>query len=151
MVEFAITELKPQAAMVVHGQVSVESLPEFFGRAFGEVMAMLQRSGCEPVGAPFGYYPSAPGETVDLCAGFPVAQPLPADGDVVSLELPGGRVVTGVHVGPYDTLEQTYNEIMGWMKAEGVMPAGSMWECYLTDPASAPPDEWRTEIVWPIV
>lgn len=151
MVEFAITELEPQAAMVMHGRVSLEALPEFFGRAFGEVMALLERNGCEPAVPPLGYYPSAPGETVELCAGFPVAQLLSSDGDVEPLELPGGRAVTGIHVGPDDDLGETYGELVAWMQAEDLVPAGAMWECYLSEPAAAPPDEWQTEIVWPIV
>jgi len=65
--------------------------------------------------------------------------------------LPGGRAVSAIHVGPFDTLEQTYTELMAWMAEQRLQPAEHMWEIYLSDPATEPdPSTWRTQIVWPV-
>jgi len=150
MSTFEIVGLDAQPAVVVRGRVPMNELPDFFGRAFGAVMESMQAQGVSPTGPPFGFYPSAPTDVVDVRAGFPVAAPLEPSGEVEVMELPGGRAVTTTHVGPYDTLEQTYNELLAWMAGQGVKPATAMWESYLSDPAVEPPEQWRTEIVWPI-
>jgi effector-binding domain-containing protein len=93
-----------------------------------------------------------PAETVEVVVGFPVAGPIAAQGEVVPFELPGGRVVTGTHVGPYDTLTNTYEELTAWTQAEGLTLAEGMWESYLSDPSAEPdPATWRTQVVWPLV
>ncbi len=150
MLKCEIVELGPQPAAVVHGTVPVQEMPEFFGQAFGSVMAFLGAQGASPVGPPFGFYPSPPGEVIEVYAGFPVAAPLPSAGEVEMMELPGGRAATATHVGPYDTLEQTYHDLLAWMTDQGVKPAPAMWESYLSDPGLEPPEQWRTNIIWPI-
>jgi effector-binding domain-containing protein len=60
-------------------------------------------------------------------------------------------VVTGTHVGPYEALAQTYEQLTAWARAEGLPLAEGMWESYLSDPGAEPdPSTWRTLIVWPL-
>jgi effector-binding domain-containing protein len=69
---------------------------------------------------------------------------------VTPFELPGGRVVTGIHVGPYESLEVSYRELAGWAATRGHALAGPMWESYLTDPRTDPePATRQTRITWP--
>ncbi|HMO11186.1 MAG TPA: GyrI-like domain-containing protein [Actinotalea sp.] len=84
--------------------------------------------------------------------GFPVDGPVTvAGGFAHRLVLPGGRAVQAVHVGPFDTLEQTYEALLAWLSEQGLTPSGQMWESYLSDPAVEPdPAAWRTLIVWPV-
>jgi effector-binding domain-containing protein len=80
-----------------------------------------------------------------------VASPIEPSGEVEPFVLPAGRVVTGTHIGPYETLGQTYEQLMAWMRAEGLTLAEGMWESYLSDPSVEPdPNTWRTLIVWPL-
>jgi effector-binding domain-containing protein len=103
------------------------------------------------VGPPFGFYPRMPSDTVVVEAGFPVSGPARADGEAHPFTLPGGQVVRVVHVGPYDTMERTYSQLLSWMAAEGLRPAAGMWENYLSDPEAEPdPATWRTMIFWPL-
>lgn len=150
MLTCEIVSLDTQPAAVVRGRLPMDELPDFFGRAFGAVIETLTAQGVSPSGPPFGFYPSPPGEVVEVQAGFPIAAPLEPTGEVEVIELPGGRAVTTMHVGPYDALDHTYHELMAWMTSQAVTPATAMWESYLSDPGLEPPDQWRTEIVWPI-
>ena len=151
MSECEITEIAPQTAAVVHGELPMSELPGFYERAFPAVMAALAEQGVAPAGAPFGYYPSMPAATVVVEAGIPTAGPIEAAGDVEPRELPGGRMVTAVHVGPYDTLPQTYGEMERWMRERGVTPRGGPFESYETDPGEEPDQsKWETRIHWPI-
>lgn len=92
-----------------------------------------------------------PTATVVVEAGFPVSKPVEAIADAHSFVLPGGPVVQVVHVGPYETMEETYVELQAWMDQQGLHPAVGMWECYLSDPRTEPdPATRRTKIIWPI-
>jgi effector-binding domain-containing protein len=129
----------------------MDELRGVFDRGFAEVMRVVQAQGVAVAGPPFGFYPRMPTDTVEVAVGFPVSGPVTADGDVTPFELPGGPVVTGVHVGSYERLEETYRELTEWAGAEGHALAGHMWESYLTDPRAEPdPATWQTALTWPL-
>jgi effector-binding domain-containing protein len=151
MTTFTIETVDPQPAAVVRAEVPMAELRDVFDRAFPAVLQAVQSQGVAIVGPPFGYYPRMPGETVAVLVGFPVAGPITAQGDVEPFELPGGPAVTGTHVGPYETMTQTYEQLMAWTTDEGLTLAAGMWESYVSDPGAEPdPATWRTLIVWPL-
>lgn len=151
MPEFDITEVPEQPTAVVKAHIPMAQLKDLFDRAYGQVFAAIGKQGVQFAGPPFGYYPSKPAETVEVEVGVPVAGPFQADGDVVPGHLPGGRVVHGMHVGPYENLAQTYEALMAWVTEQGHTLAAGMWESYLSDPQAEPdPATWRTEIFWPL-
>ncbi|WP_426319874.1 GyrI-like domain-containing protein [Microbacterium sp. E-13] len=130
--------------------VPMHALTEFFSHALSETIRVLTAQGLQPSGPPFGKYYGMPGTTVDVEAGFPVAAPVAADGEVAAGTLPGGQVVEAVHVGPYETMASTYTDIERFFAARGWTPGDVMWESYLSDPGSEPdPRTWRTLITWP--
>lgn len=140
-----------QPTAVVREKVPMNELPEFFGRAFGAVMAAVQNQGVQLAGPPFGRYLSMPTETVDVEAGFPVSAPFTASAEVAAGTLPACQAFEATHTGPYDTLGITYDAIQERMKEQGFSPADSMWEYYLSDPATEPdPATWKTLVVWPV-
>lgn len=145
-----IIERPAQPTAVLRATMPAGELPTFFDRAFGRIFADLAARQVVITGAPFAYFPRRPGDTVDVEAGVPVAQPIEDAGEVVAGELPGGRVAHTMHVGPYDQLPQAYQHLLEWMGERGLTPADSMWEIYLDDPSAQPdPTKWRTEIFWP--
>jgi effector-binding domain-containing protein len=151
MTTFTVETIDPQPAAVVRAEVPMAELRSVFDRGFGEVMRVAEAQGVAIAGPPFGFYPRMPTDTVEVAVGFPVATEVTPDGDVVPFELPGGRVVTGMHVGPYESLEATYGALTGWAAAKGHSLAGQMWESYLTDPRAQPdPTTWQTKISWPL-
>lgn len=149
--EVEVVELEPQLTIAVRGDVLIADLPAFFEQAFTAAAAAAEAAAVEIVGPPFGFYPSMPAETVEVEAGFPVAQLIEDSDDTHHLELPGGRAVVAIHIGPFETMEQTYRDLQSWMSEQGLRPATGMWECYLSDPLTEPdPATWRTKIVWPL-
>jgi effector-binding domain-containing protein len=151
MTTFTVTTVDPQPAAVVRDEVPMQEIRTVFDRGFGEVMRVAEAQGVAITGPPFGFYPRTPTDTVEVAVGFPVAAPVSADGDVTPFELPGGRVVTGVHVGPYESLGASYGELTEWAASNGHSLAGHMWESYLTDPSAEPdPATWQTRITWPL-
>ncbi|WP_127476555.1 GyrI-like domain-containing protein [Microbacterium sulfonylureivorans] len=151
MTSIRITEHPEQATAAVREQVPMAELTEFFSRAFRDTMTALQAQGAAPTGAPFGKYYGRPDATVDVEAGFPVAGAITPDGNVLPGSLPGGRVVEAVHIGPYDTMENTYAAMERYLADANLTPGAVMWESYLSDPEAEPdPAKWQTQICWPI-
>jgi effector-binding domain-containing protein len=124
MATFTVTTIDQQPAAVVRAEVPMDELRTVFDRGFGEVMRVTAAQGVAITGPPFGFYPRMPTDTVEVLVGFPVAEPVAADGDVRGFELPGGRVVTGMHVGPYERLETSYRELTEWAASHGHALAG---------------------------
>ncbi len=151
MTMFTVQTIDRQLAAVVRAEVPIEEIRTVFDRGFGQVMRVAEAQGVSITGPPFGFYPRMPSATVEVAVGFPVSTGISPDGDVNPFELPGGRVVTGMHIGPYESLEATYRELTVWAAAEGHSLAGHMWEFYLTDPRAQPdPATWQTRITWPL-
>lgn len=151
MIECHIEELEPQLVAAVRDNIALDEMTAFFGRAFETVMRVLGAQGVHPAGPPLGFYPSMPGATVEVAAGFPVGAPIDETEGVSLVHLPGGRAVTAVHKGPYDSLEQSYTELTQWVTAQGLELAEGMWESYLSDPEAEPdPASWLTRITWPL-
>ncbi len=126
-----------------------EGISEALGGAFGEVAESMEQAGVGLAGPPFTRYFSF-GPAIEAEAGFPVMRPAPDIGRVHPGQLPGGRVASIVHIGPYDTLEATYGVLMARLGELGHVPTGPMWEIYWSDPDAEPdPATWRTEILVP--
>lgn len=144
-------ERAPQVVIGLHEVVPMQSLSEFFGRAFAQVAEALGRLGVAPAGPPVAYYSGMPEGAIDVTAGFPVAQPVTPTEGLVAVTLSGGATVEATHVGPYDTLGETYGAIAGWLEEQGLTASDAMWEEYLVGPESdADPGRWQTRIVFPL-
>lgn len=151
MTSFRIVERHERPTAGIRDRVPMADLPQFFSRAFGETMGVIAAQGARPSGPPFGKYYGRPDALVDVEAGFPVSAPIRPVGDVVPGVLPGGRVVEAVHLGPFDTMGETYAQLERDMQAAELTPGDVMWESYLTDPGVEPdPSKWRTQICWPL-
>lgn len=151
MTTFTLETIAPQHTAVLRADVPMAELPAVFDRAFHAVMRTVAAQGLTVTGPPFGFYPRMPTATVEVAAGFPVSAPVAPDGDVTAMELPGGRVITGIHIGSYDEMARTYQELTEWAASQGLQLAEGMWESYLTDPSVQPdPATWRTLITWPV-
>ena len=116
MVDVELVEVPSETVARVRRRVPVQGMAEFFTHAFEQVMHVLPEAGGRVSGPPFGWYHGMPTDTVDVSAGFPVAGDVHVpDGGVVVEERPGGRAAVAVHVGPYDTIQDTYGQVMAWI------------------------------------
>ena len=145
-----IRDLSERATAVVRLTTALEELPTRMGEGFGEVYRYLTGAGVQPAGPPFAMYFNMDMTQLEVELGFPVPEPIAASGRVMASKLPGGRAVVGIHVGPYDTLEQTYAKLMDYVEREGLHPESFMYECYLNDPDEVPRDQLQTEIYFPL-
>lgn len=128
--------------------VAMASLGEVFPATFGKVAQEVAAAGGQILGPAYARYFGMPTDTVDVEIGFAIDQTLELPGLDVT-ENPETRAVVGTHVGPYDTLDQSYGEIMGWIADQGVDLTESMFEFY-DSPPEVDPAETITRIVFPL-
>ena len=158
MSEFEIRDEPRRTTAVVHGSMPQSEIPAFVDGAFRAVFGAIAAAGLVPGDAPFSRYFSFEPARIEMEAGVTIAEILgmPAQafdgsGDVKPGELPAGPVAVGWHVGPYETIGETYARILAWVSEQGREPSGAMWEVYTTDPSAEPdPAKWRTRILIPL-
>ena len=145
-----ILELQDQPTLTMRAIYPVEKLPEFFGTAYGSVMAYMQELGEAPAGMPFGIYYNLDMSALDIEAGFPVARVLPGKGKISASIIPGGKYISTTHVGSYDSMKPAYDALNEWAKRNCYEPTGIAYEYYLNDPSAGPGIVPETEIRFPV-
>lgn len=134
-----------QQTAVVRRQVPTESLTQFVEEALSVVMDEAMAHGWRIAGRPVARLHRG-GSTLDVEAGYPVAEPVEATGQVVPSQIPAGPAVTVLHVGAPDRLQETYAVAKEWMREHQLELADAPWESYLDPPGTARP---RTAVFLP--
>jgi len=147
MTDFAIRDVPRQDTAAIRLTCPMEGIGEAMGLTFPRIFEAVTKAGSAPAGAPLARYFSFGGPTIEFECAIPVAAPFAADGDVRPSEVGGGEAAFAVHVGPYDTIHQTWQALTDWVKDQGREPDVVGWEFYLTDPGEEPdPAKWVTEV-----
>ena len=150
MPSYEIRFIPGQGAAVVSVSTTPANIGESMGTALAQAFQAVADSGAVPAGPPFARYFSF-GETIEYEAGLPLTAPFKAGAEVRASHIGGGEAAVAMHVGPYDTIEQTYVALTAWLEDQGRTPAGPMWESYLTSPDEEPdPAKWLTEVHVPV-
>jgi effector-binding domain-containing protein len=142
-----LTQLPARLAAVVRIDGPVDQLPRLLGEAFDLTARAITGSGAAFAGPPFARYLSL-GKVISAEVGFPYSGELVASGRVYRTELPGGRAVVATHVGPYEKLADTWAATRAWLEEHALVPSGTPWESYLTEPNVTPP---VTEVIFPVL
>jgi AraC family transcriptional regulator len=111
-----------------------------------------------PIGAPHAVYLTPPEDTLATDAEWelwaPVADPVAASGpDEHGLGLKHVQeklVASAMHKGPYEDIQPTYRILVQWIAQHGYVMAGPPEEIYYSDPNEVSPEEYVTEIQFPI-
>lgn len=149
--EIDIQELQAQPTLIIRAKTTPSEIAAVLSRLFGRVLAYAHKSGAEIVGQPFTRYLAFDDKTVELEAGMAIAAPVEGHGEIVADLLPAGPAAITVHVGPYSRLAEAHVAMSEWLDEQGREPAGPPWEIYVTDPRhTSDPDEWKTQIVYPL-
>ena len=128
----------------------VVKLKEEMGKAYGEIAMLLGKQRTGPAGLPFAIYHNMDMNDLDVEIGFPVVQPIRAEGRMKPGALPSGRTAVAVHKGPYDKSEPTYNALMAFIQQSKAEARGLCYEVYLNEPDTTKPEDLLTEINFPL-
>lgn len=76
------------------------------------------------------HHPASRKLPMEVDFGVEVTRPFERAGEVFSTETPTGKVVSALHVGPYDGLKATHDAIHTWARQNQASFAGKSWEIY---------------------
>jgi len=154
MLDARIDHSDPMTVAFIDMQGPYEQIPEAMGRLYG----WTAQHGLQPGGMPRAVYFTPPDEITDDGPLWELQAPLAADApdqgpDESGLgikHLPGATHAVATHLGPYDTLSETYDQLGQWVVGHGLTMAGPPEEIYLSDPDEVPPEKYVTEIRFPV-
>ena len=150
MTDFEIRTTTRQHTAAIKMTRPVTQIGPAMGEAFPKIYHAVVSAGLEPAGMPLArYYDFGETETTFECA-IPVPAAFAPTGEVVASSVGGGEAAFGLHVGPYDTIGETWSAIMAWVAEQGRAPAGPTWEIYVDDPQETTPDQLKTEVYIPL-
>ncbi len=150
-------ELAAQPVLLVRRRVKRSEIGSAIGEALPHIFMYAQQHGIALAGHPLTRYVEVGAGLLTIEPAMRVASRQSSDGphaggEVVEDVLPAGSAATTIHAGPYETLTEAYAALERWMDQNGLRPAGSPWEDYITDPAQFPdPKDWKTEVCWPVM
>lgn len=154
MIEVTVKQTEPMSVAYASMQGAYAQIPAALGRVYG----FAAQSGLIPTGMPHAVYYTAPDagpesealwEVWAPVAGEP-AETAPDASGLGIKRVPAKLVASAMHKGPYETIEPTYRELAQWVADEGYAMAGPPEELYYSDPAVTPPEEYLTEILFPV-
>ena len=145
-----LKEQHTQPALSIRRRTSVQDMPQVLGAAYGAIAQYLQELGEQPAGPPFTAYYNMDMQDLDVEIGFPVSGKFPGKDDIAASEIPSGKVATCLYVGPYNEMEPAYKALLQWIEDNGYEATGVAYEMYLNDPGQVPPQELKTQIVFPL-
>ncbi len=129
--------------------------------AFDDLMGFLRQHKLSPAGPPRAIYTAHGPQGVRFTVAMPIAAPPAATrmiGRGFVKSIPAGRAMRFTHHGPYAELAKTYGLITEFLKAKGLMKTDAdwakympMWEEYVNDPQTTPPEKLVTYIYLPAV
>lgn len=142
--------LAAQPVLSIRTRGAVENLPALLGESYMKIIQYLGPTGEQPAGPPFVAYYNFDMQDLDIEIGFPVAGPLPGQGDIQHREIPAGRYAMVLYVGPYDQCEPAYNALNEWITQNDHEVTGVAYEFYLNDPGTTAPQDLQTRILFPL-
>ena len=145
-----IEERKAQDVLSVRTKASVQDLPQVMGKVYGNIAQYLGEMGECPAGPPFATYYNMDMQNLDVEIGFPVSKNLQGKNDIKASKIPAGEYASCVFTGPYSDIEPAYNALSHWIKENRYEVTGIAYEFYLNDPDVTPPNELKTEILFPL-
>ncbi len=141
----------PQPTFMIRTRTSLENLQQVIGQSFGTIAHYLADLGERPAGAPYVAYYNMDMQDLDIEMGFPLSKKLDGRGEIQAGEFPGGKLATCVYTGPYGMeMSAAYDALTQFARANHFEPTGVAYEIYLNSPMDTPPQELRTQIIFPL-
>lgn len=145
-----IDEQPAQPTLCVKTRTSAARIAEVLGQAFSDLINAVSAQGAAVSGLPYVAYRNMNLSDLDLEIGVPVSKPLAGRGRIEPGELPGGIWASTLHIGPYAGVGPAWNELHGYLRAQGKVAAPVGYEFYF-DPPETPPEHTRTRVAFPLL
>ncbi len=151
--EVRVEEFPAVEALVSSLTGTMDQVSSLLGKCYGNVMVAIEEQKLQPQGMPFAFYSDYDPETgkYTMTAGMPVSSGGKNSGDVKVVRYNAFTAVKGLHTGPYEDLQSSYDEIIKYAEENNIALGQESWEFYLNDPAEVnDPTLLQTLIAMPL-
>ncbi len=148
-----VVDVTPEPALLVSGTAGAGpgEVAQALAQAYGDIGRFMARRGMAHSGQPVAIMQADGEDGYRFEAAIPTETAgVTGEGAVRVGTTPGGRAVRAVHVGPYDTMPETYDKLAAYMAAHGLAPGALSWERYVSDPGDTPSHALITHIFFSV-
>lgn len=152
-VQIKIVQVESKPIFYINKQAKNESgeIQKTIAGAYRELGEFFTKNKLEMTGQPITITNSWEGETWDFDAAFvcPETELKPV-GNMKKGSTYAGKALKTVHIGPYDKMNETYEEIGNYIDNNGLEVNGRTWEVYVSDPGKTTQNKLITHIYYPV-
>lgn len=155
--DYAITisEIEAEAISYIGIRVpmptNTEEIGPKMGQLYGQLGAFMGQNSIAQVGMPMTVYYINDDGSMDMEVALPTATLVEnTSRNIIAKITPTGIVLKGIHMGDYNNLHSSYEEILKYAEDNNYEQAAAMYEIYVTDPGEVDTVNWQTDIYIPI-
>ena len=152
----SLKEITPTRVISKGAVVNLETIGMVIGQLIGELFGQIynpKNQGQVAVSGPVMalYRDQSYKETdINMEVAIPITGRIAVDPEFEVKNLPGGKVVSAIHKGSYETVGESYTKVFEFATKNGYKQLGPVRELYLTNPNERPAKENMTEIQLPV-
>jgi effector-binding domain-containing protein len=120
-------------------------------QAIDLVTAYLKSKHAKIVGNPFVRVKKYSKNSSEFQVGRFVEKPIPASKTVAADIIPAAQVAFATHIGPYNTVKNSFVAVISWMAQNKKVQGGYPWEIFISNPKVTPEAKLQTDIYFPVL
>lgn len=145
------TTVPSRSLISIRDTCSVKDISLSLGQIYSLLTSFLQENKLSMTGAPICLYHAFTDSTFDMEPAFVVDKTVESRYPVSSMQLPECKAIKAVFFGPYKKTTEAWNALEKYLQVKQLVPSGSPWEEYITDPmAEKDTSKWQTNIYYPV-
>jgi effector-binding domain-containing protein len=148
--EISMRQVEPITVAYVEGTFA-DDIPSLFGDLMAAAGSQqLFSDNTQVLSVYQGSLETGPTDETPFQAGISVASHTEVSEPLMLQTLAGGQYMVVEHWGAYEQITDTYTRVLSWANENGIeFRESPSFEVYVTDPETAPQEEWLTEIYLP--